>query len=164
MLREYVQTPVGPLAITADDVGRLVEIALRKPSRDFDNESTPAATACLEITVLQLLEYFDGKRTTFDLPLHPSGTEFELRVWNRLLEIPYGATTSYGAIATEFGLPNGARAVGKANGNNPLPIVIPCHRVIGADGSLVGFGGGLPMKRALLTLEGALPPEPLRLL
>ena len=109
----------------------------------------------------QLREYFAGSRRTFDLPLEPRGTPFERRVWSRLREIPYGATTSYGAIANEFGLVNAARAVGRANGANPIPIIIPCHRVIGADGTLTGFGGGLPLKRALLELEGAIaPPDP----
>ena len=89
------------------------------------------------------------------------GSSFEQQVWNRLLEIPYGDTTSYGAIAIALGLINGARAVGRANGANPIPIVIPCHRVIGSDGTLTGYGGGLPLKRVLLELEGAIgPPQP----
>ncbi len=111
----------------------------------------------------QLREYFLGKRRIFDLPLEPAGTPFERQVWTALLAVPYGATTSYGAIATGLGLVNGARAVGRANGANPIPIVIPCHRVIGSDGSLTGYGGGLPLKRALLELEGAIPPEEPRL-
>ncbi|MBC5816283.1 MAG: methylated-DNA--[protein]-cysteine S-methyltransferase [Candidatus Eremiobacteraeota bacterium] len=165
MLRRFVKTPVGPLAITVSSEGRLVEISLRKPSRDLV-ETTPndAARHCIEVTAAQLLEYFDGERKTFDLPLHPHGTEFEVRVWRRLCEIPYGFTTSYGALAKELGLMNGARAIGRANGSNPIPIVIPCHRVIGTNGTLVGFGGGLQMKRALLELEGSLCPEPLRLM
>jgi methylated-DNA-[protein]-cysteine S-methyltransferase len=104
--------------------------------------------------VHQLREYFAGRRTEFELALRPRGTEFQQRVWSLLREIPYGATTTYGALALELGNPRSVRAVGLANGRNPLPIVVPCHRVIGADGSLVGFGGGLERKRALLALEG----------
>ncbi len=118
----------------------------------------------MHVVKRQLEEYFTGKRTIFDLPLQFSGSPFERRVWTRLLEIPFGVTTSYGAIATELGLINGARAVGRANGANPIPIVIPCHRVIGSDGRLTGYGGGLPLKRALLELEGALASPELPLL
>ena len=103
----------------------------------------------------QLDEYFSGRRQVFDLPLAPAGTRFQLAVWRVLQAIPYGRTTSYGQLARDLGNANGARAVGLANGSNPLPVVIPCHRVIGADGSLTGFGGGLDIKRALLRLEGA---------
>jgi len=106
-------------------------------------------------------EYFQRKRRAFDLPLLAAGSAFERQVWDALLEIPFGATVSYGAIATVLGLSNGARAVGRANGANPIPIVIPCHRVIGSDGTLTGYGGGLPLKRTLLEFEGALrPPDP----
>jgi methylated-DNA-[protein]-cysteine S-methyltransferase len=101
----------------------------------------------------QLAEYFAGERTTFELELAPHGTAFQQRVWRRLLEIPYGETTTYGTIANELGNPRSVRAVGLANGRNPISIVVPCHRVIGADGSLVGYGGGLERKRALLALE-----------
>ena len=101
----------------------------------------------------QLGQYFAGERHEFELELDPRGTGFERAVWAQLLEIPYGETTSYGAVARAIGRPDRARAVGAANGRNPLPIVIPCHRVIGADGSLVGYGGGLDLKRRLLELE-----------
>lgn len=101
----------------------------------------------------QLEEYFDGRRREFDLPLAPTGTKFQLGVWAALWEIPYGETTSYGAIAAGLGHPNGSRAVGAANGRNPISIIVPCHRVIGAGGALVGYGGGLPTKRILLDLE-----------
>lgn len=100
----------------------------------------------------QLEEYFSGNRERFDLPLDLQGTPFQHRVWNRLQAIPYGNTVSYGEIAGD--LDSSARAVGNANGKNPIPIVVPCHRVIGADGSLTGFGGGLDLKRYLLQLEG----------
>jgi methylated-DNA-[protein]-cysteine S-methyltransferase len=101
----------------------------------------------------QLREYFEGKRTAFDLHLHPKGTPFQLAVWKALMKIPYGATCSYGDIAKAIGRPQAVRAVGLANGRNPLPIVVPCHRVIGADGKLVGYGGGLTVKQALLDRE-----------
>ena len=103
----------------------------------------------------QLQEYFTGLRRVFRLPLAPRGTAFQLAVWQALREIPFGQTVSYGELARGLGLAGGARAVGLANAANPLPIVVPCHRVIGADGSLTGFGGGLGIKRALLSLEGA---------
>lgn len=107
----------------------------------------------LERTRAQLEEYFAGARREFELPLDPRGTDFQRSVWRRLLQIPYGETTTYGALARELGDPGASRAVGLANGSNPIPIVIPCHRVIGANGSLTGFGGGLPIKQALLELE-----------
>lgn len=103
----------------------------------------------------QLREYFAGARRTFHLSLAPAGTPFQLAVWSALQAIPYGDTVSYGELARRLGRPGSARAVGLANGTNPLPIIVPCHRVIGADGSLTGFGGGLNIKRALLSLEGA---------
>jgi len=104
-----------------------------------------------------LAEYFQGRRKVFDLPLAPEGTPFQLRVWNALREIHYGKTISYGELAARIGQPSASRAVGLANGSNPLPIVIPCHRVIGSNGKLTGYGGGLPIKERLLALEGALP-------
>ncbi len=103
----------------------------------------------------QLEEYFSGRRQVFDLALAPVGTQFQLAVWRALQGIGYGHTTSYGQLARDLGHAHGARAVGLANGSNPLPVIIPCHRVIGADGSLTGFGGGLAIKRALLHVEGA---------
>jgi methylated-DNA-[protein]-cysteine S-methyltransferase len=107
----------------------------------------------------QLAEYFAGTRKAFSLPLRPIGTAFQISVWAALREIPFGATTSYGELARRIGHPAAARAVGAANGANPLPIVVPCHRVIGADASLTGFGGGLATKRFLLTHEARLSPE-----
>lgn len=101
----------------------------------------------------QLTEYFQGKRKVFDLPLEPAGTEFQKKVWRALCTIPYGQTRSYGEIATQIGNPKACRAVGGANNKNPIMIFIPCHRVIGADGSLVGFGGGLYAKKYMLDLE-----------
>jgi methylated-DNA-[protein]-cysteine S-methyltransferase len=110
----------------------------------------PAALA--DVTA-QLDSYFAGELTEFDVPLAPRGSEFQLRVWNALLEIPYGETASYGEIADAVGRPDAVRAVGATNGRNPIAVIIPCHRVIGADGSLVGYGGGLDRKRLLLELE-----------
>jgi methylated-DNA-[protein]-cysteine S-methyltransferase len=106
----------------------------------------------------QLADYFAGRRTTFDLPLAMAGNDFELSVWAALREIPYGETTSYGAVARAIGRPSAPRAVGLANGRNPIAVVVPCHRVIGADGSLTGYGGGLERKRLLLDLEAGVLP------
>jgi methylated-DNA-[protein]-cysteine S-methyltransferase len=103
--------------------------------------------------VSQLTEYFAGHRQRFELTLAPEGTPFQLRVWRELQDVPYGVTISYGQLAARIGQPRASRAVGLANGSNPLPIVIPCHRVIGADGTLTGYGGGLPIKERLLALE-----------
>jgi methylated-DNA-[protein]-cysteine S-methyltransferase len=114
----------------------------------------PAEAPFAHATV-QLAEYFAGKRRVFSLPLAPRGTPFQRSVWQALRQIPYGETVSYGELARRLGRTSGARAVGLANGANPLPIIVPCHRVIGADGSLTGFGGGLSIKRALLALEDA---------
>jgi methylated-DNA-[protein]-cysteine S-methyltransferase len=158
-----LETTVGTLQLAVSAEGDLVEILLpnRKSSASTTAPSTAAARG-MEIACEQLREYFRGTRRAFDLHLKPAGSPFEQQVWAKLLGVPYGVTTSYGAIAIELGLSNGARAVGRANGSNPIPIVIPCHRVIGSDGSLTGYGGGLPLKRALLELEGAIaPPEPL---
>ena len=115
-------------------------------------------------TVRQLQAYFAGKLQEFDLPLSPSGTDFQLKVWRTLQTIPYGETWSYGKLARRIQRPDAPRAVGAANGQNPIPVIIPCHRVIGADGSLTGFGGGLPIKQKLLALEGALPGQSQRTL
>jgi len=110
----------------------------------------------LQLARRQLDEYFARTRTSFDLPLDAEGTAFERRVWDLLRAIPYGTTTSYGELARRLGEPKDARAVGAANGKNPIPIIVPCHRVIGANGDLTGFGGGLERKRWLLEHEGAL--------
>jgi methylated-DNA-[protein]-cysteine S-methyltransferase len=112
------------------------------------------ALAPLPAVRRELAEYFAGKRRTFTLPLAPQGTDFERSVWDALVAIPYGETRSYAEIARTIGRPDACRAVGRANGRNPIPIVIPCHRVIGSDGSLTGYGGGLDLKRFLLGLEG----------
>ena len=146
-------SPIGPLGLAASDAGlREVRFHTRGAHRA---ESSPV----LDEAERQLAAYFDGDLMSFDLPLELSGTDFQRRCWLALASIPYGQTVSYGEQARRLGLgPYSARAVGAANGQNPLPIVLPCHRVIGADGSLTGFGGGLPVKRFLLEHEGALLP------
>jgi methylated-DNA-[protein]-cysteine S-methyltransferase len=160
LFRSLLETPFGSLNLAVDANGTLIELWLPNRKRcDTTPEPFPrAAHDGMHAVKMQLNEYFAGKRRAFDLALEPIGSPFEQRVWARLRGIPYGATTSYGAIAAEFGLINGARAVGRANGANPIPIIIPCHRVMGTDGTLTGFGGGLPLKRALLELEGAIEP------
>ncbi len=154
-----IASPVGALTIAASDAGlHAIEFpSNRHPQRrdgwrEVDHPLLDQAQA-------QLAEYFNGTRRVFDLPLAPSGTPFQREVWFALAGIPYGQTASYAQLALRVDRPAATRAVGAANGRNPLPIVLPCHRVIGADGSLTGFGGGLPTKRFLLELEGALPRE-----
>ena len=150
----YLESPIGTLLIAGDDEAvRRIEFPdhgkARKPESDWRESSRgPVGEA-----IRQLREYFAGKRTDFDLPLAPDGTPFQRGVWRRLQEIPYGETISYGELAKRVGNPKASRAVGAANGQNPIPIVIPCHRVIGANGKLTGFGGGLPTKEKLLALE-----------
>jgi methylated-DNA-[protein]-cysteine S-methyltransferase len=158
--RASFSTPFGRMQIGVDDAGTLVELRLPNRSSEGDTELpvSERARRGLNAALAQLAEYFAGTRRDFDLPLDPHGSEFERAVWQRLRAIPYGVTISYGAIADELALVNGARAVGRANGANPIAIVIPCHRVIGSDGTLTGYGGGLPLKRALLEFEGAIAP------
>ncbi|MEP6632950.1 MAG: methylated-DNA--[protein]-cysteine S-methyltransferase [Luteimonas sp.] len=150
-------SPVGELLLAADDEGlRIIEFSPHRFPRATDDWRA-GENAALRAARAQLTQYFAGQRREFDLPLAPQGTVFQCAVWWTLAKIPYGATRSYAQIATHLGKPTATRAVGAANGRNPLPIVLPCHRVIGADGSLTGFGGGLPAKQFLLELEGALP-------
>jgi len=148
-----MDSPVGALLLAGDGVRlTLVHFESGRHPRAIEPEwiadAKPFAAA-----VAQLEEYFAGKRRTFDLPLAPRGTAFQRSVWKALTKIPYGETASYGEIARRIGQPTASRAVGLANGANPLPIIVPCHRVIGADGSLTGFGGGPDVKRKLLALE-----------
>jgi methylated-DNA-[protein]-cysteine S-methyltransferase len=158
---ETLDTPIGTLVLAADAEGlRHIEFpSNRHPvSREgWVPGAEGIAASIIEMTSQQLREYFEGARRDFELPLAPRGTDFQMQVWYALATIPFGATWSYGELARVIGKPDAMRAVGAANGRNPLPIVLPCHRVIGADGSLTGFGGGLPTKEALLRLEGALP-------
>jgi methylated-DNA-[protein]-cysteine S-methyltransferase len=152
-----VDSPVGVLTIAATDAGlHAIEFpSNRQPqTREGWREGDHPL---LDLAQAQLEEYFAGERQAFELPLAPQGTPFQREVWFALATIPYGETASYAQLAARVERPAAMRAVGAANGRNPLPIVLPCHRVIGADGSLTGFGGGLPTKRFLLELEGALP-------
>ena len=136
------------LSIAANE-GTLQRIEFLSSSTNPGNHSHPVITEAIR----QLRAYFNGQLRDFDLPLEMIGTQFQKRVWHALRTIPYGETRSYSQVAAEIGSPNAVRAVGAANGKNPIPIVVPCHRVIGAGGDLVGFGGGLPWKRLLLDLE-----------
>jgi methylated-DNA-[protein]-cysteine S-methyltransferase len=149
----YLDSPVGRLLLAGDEAGlRLI----RFPSERSEAEPGPGwrrDDAGLTETVRQLRAYFAGTLKDFDLPLAPQGTAFQRSVWRALRRIPYGETASYGEVARAIGRPTASRAVGAANGANPLPIVIPCHRVIGSTGKLTGFGGGLDTKAALLALE-----------
>lgn len=163
----YVTThpsPVGDLTLLADQNGALCGLRMAgQRHRGADDPAWVNDPAPFAAVIEQLDDYFAGQRTEFSLPLNPAGTAFQREVWNALRAIPYGTTASYGELATLIGRPQARRAVGLANGRNPIAIVVPCHRVIGADGSLTGYGGGLANKRLLLELEGALPQSPLPL-
>jgi methylated-DNA-[protein]-cysteine S-methyltransferase len=150
-----IDSPVGPITIAGRDG---VVTAIRLPGHDHEPVGWPDWVEdpdAFDDAVVQLREYFAGERTTFDFAMQLEGTEFQRSVWAALQEIPYGETWSYGQLAARLGKPGAARAVGLANGRNPIPIVVPCHRVIGADGTLVGYGGGLGRKQVLLELEQA---------
>lgn len=149
-------SPIGPLTLIASDRALAAILFADQPLAAFKRgvPERDDAHPVLRAGVAQLTEYFAGTRTAFDLPLDFGGTPFQQRVWTALCAIPHGATRSYADIATGLGQPTATRAVGAANGRNPIPIVAPCHRVIGKDGSLTGFGGGLAVKERLLALEG----------
>ncbi len=166
------QSPIGPLKLVARG-GALTALYLPEGGDTPDLSSVPVAPGdpTLRAVTDQLDAYFAGELRTFELELAPEGTPFQRLVWDQLLAIPYGVTISYGELARRCGRPHGARAVGTANGRNPIAVIIPCHRVIGADGTLTGYGGGLPTKKWLLalespardaTLEGAGAQVPLR--
>ena len=153
MPQTVVDSPIGPLGLIASDV------ALQGVVFDGRGIRPEGSAPVLDEAARQLMAYFEGDLVSFDLPLELHGTDFQRQCWIALATIPYGQTVSYGEQARRLGLGSDkARAVGAANGSNPLPIVLPCHRVIGADGSLTGFGGGLHVKRFLLEHEGALLP------
>jgi methylated-DNA-[protein]-cysteine S-methyltransferase len=155
-----IDSPIGRLLLAGDGES-LIQVSFQSGPRPQQPRAGWIADAApFGAAIAQLGEYFEGRRRRFDLPLAPRGTEFQRRVWRALTEIPYGRTICYGELARRIGKPSASRAVGLANGANPLPIIVPCHRVIGADGSLTGFGGGLPIKRRLLALEGAIPERP----
>lgn len=168
MRYDVMPSPVGQLVLTATDEGltgvlfesnRHASPRLAEWDRIGAGDADDAARS-LAAARAQLEEYFAGTRRVFDLPLAPNGTPFQRRVWLALREIPFGATTTYGAIARRLGDPKSVRAIGAANGRNPIPIIVPCHRVIGADGSLIGFGGGLERKQWLLTHERPAAEQP----
>ena len=150
-----LDSPLGAMPCARDEVG-IITLLLphgrggTEPAADWVRDDS-----AFDDIRIQLAEYFAGTRRSFDLPLHLRGSAFQRRVWAALSDIPCGETTSYGELAQAIGVPGAARAVGLANGQNPVPIIVPCHRVIGANGSLIGYGGGLDAKRWLLTHEAA---------
>ena len=151
----YHETPIGKLLLAGDNehlelLGFPSGSMKKRHDGSWMKDEKPFRT-----TIKQLDEYFDGKRQDFDLPLRPAGTEFQRQVWQALQQIPYGGTWSYGELAMHIGKPNAFRAVGVANGMNPIPVIIPCHRVIGSNNKLTGFGGGLETKAFLLNLEAS---------
>jgi methylated-DNA-[protein]-cysteine S-methyltransferase len=148
-----IESPFQKFAAWVDEEGRLLRFNLRaadaaKIDPEAENNSRKLAEVQRQVT-----QYANGKRRDFDLELAAEGPEFDKKVWSALVEIPFGTTTSYGAVAKRIGHPTAARAVGAANGANPIALIVPCHRVIGSDGSLTGYGGGLPLKRKLLEHE-----------
>jgi len=158
-----IETPIGVMVASATDTHllllefsnrRLLGAQLARVSRAMACEFEPGDTPVIEAVRTQLDEYFRGERREFTIPLHTPGTPFQNRVWAELQRIPIGTTTSYGALARVIGQPTAVRAVARANGDNRIAIIIPCHRVIGSDGSLTGYGGGLSRKQQLLDLEG----------
>jgi methylated-DNA-[protein]-cysteine S-methyltransferase len=165
---ETVDSPAGPLTFAVNEDGALLFLSFLEGhypttiEEDLAGEgytclADPARTAHVR---RQLAEYASGERTTFDLPVVLVGTEWQKAVWRELMQVPFGETRTYGELARSLGRPQASRAVGRANGTNRIPLVIPCHRIIGADGSLTGFGGGLHLKTALLTHEGVTVGQP----
>jgi methylated-DNA-[protein]-cysteine S-methyltransferase len=146
---DLVPSPLGAIIVTVDSEARLTEIRL-----DGEQRSGPRDPRRCGAASAQLAEYFAGRRRAFDLPLAPRGTAFQQRVWQALCTIPFGSVRTYGDVARDIGQPRAVRAVGQANGRNPLPIVIPCHRVIAGDGTIGGYSAGLHVKHRLLALEG----------
>ena len=158
MLYTTIDSPIGELLLAGDGQA-LHHLSMQHGRRPLKlDPSWQRDDAAFTDVVEQLTDYFAGARRTFDVPLNLAGNPFERRVWDELLGIPYGETASYGLIAKRLGQPDAARAVGLANGRNPVAVIVPCHRVIGADGSLTGYGGGLERKRLLLDLESGVLP------
>ena len=150
-----IESPIGTLCAAFDDEGRLCELGFERSSRRLGNASGSCSSMRrLDDLTTQLGDYFAGRRRTFTIELAPNGTPFQLAVWKALLAIPYGDTVSYAELARRIGKPRAVRAVGAANGANPIPVIIPCHRVIGSNGTLTGYGGGIERKQWLLTHEG----------
>ena len=165
-MHKTISTSIGELTLFVDDDGAVTRLDFGGGQASGNGRATTAqareadpiqrrAQDALDLAATQLREYLAGERSAFDLPLRATGNAFEQLVWAELVRIPYGETTSYGEIARRIGHPGAARAVGRANARNPIAIVVPCHRVIGSDGSLTGYAGGLDLKRALLALETA---------
>ena len=151
----HLESPIGRLLLTSDGTGLTgLHMEPSRKAQSTDGWLNDANIAPLSAAVRQLTEYFQGTRREFDLPLRLQGTPFQQRVWRELTEIPFGETWSYGQLAKRIGKPSASRAVGLANGSNPIALIVPCHRVIGADGTLTGYGGGLERKRWLLAHEG----------
>ena len=163
VLHTTMESPIGELLLVGDEQALRGLYMQEGRTRMAVRSSWRRAEEPFAATRVQLGEYFAGERTEFDLPLEMAGTEFERDVWAELSRIPYGGTRSYGEVARLIGKPDRARAVGAANGRNPISVIVPCHRVIGADGSLTGYGGGLERKRFLLGLEGIAVTEQLAL-
>jgi methylated-DNA-[protein]-cysteine S-methyltransferase len=153
MVYRSIDSPIGPLLVAGDEQGLRFLLFARGRDRAEPKPDWEPDRRRLAEPIAQLEAYFAGRLRAFDVPLAPQGTPFQQQVWRALCDIPYGETTSYGALAARIGNAKAVRAVGLANGSNPIAIIIPCHRVIGSNGSLVGYGGGLPIKRALLSLE-----------
>lgn len=161
----WFSTPLGSMFAVVDEAGALTRLDFlvdeEPPERRFACElerrdAVPDQDAVRHVA-REIGEYFAGHRRVFDVPLAPQGSPFQHRVWDALLRIPFGATRSYGELAASLGRPGSARAVGRANATNPIAVIVPCHRVIGSNGDLTGYAGGLPIKHALLRHEGALP-------
>lgn len=153
MYQLMIHSPIGPLTLIG------TEEALTELRFGITQDGADCPSPLLERAAQELEEYFAGVRRTFTIPLAPAGTAFQTAVWDALLEIPYGTTASYRDVAARIGNPNAAMAVGQANSRNPIPVIIPCHRVVGADGRLTGYAGGLEAKRILLDMENRQAPE-----
>ena len=150
---DTIESPFGTFAAWVDEDRRLLRFNLRAVGAAKVDQDAERDASALDEVRRQVSEYAAGKRQVFEFDLAAEGPDFDKRVWTALLDIPFGTTTSYGAVARAIGEPKAARAVGAANGANPIALVVPCHRVIGSDGSLTGYGGGLPLKRKLLEHE-----------
>ena len=148
----FYQTKVGEIGI-GEKFGAIVRVTFGRDMGGLPEEFDMTETTLLKLAAVEIQEYLDGKRKTFDLPLAPEGTPFQKQVWQALRKIPYGQTATYGEIAAAVGIPKGARAIGRANHENHIAILIPCHRVVGANGKLTGYAAGIEIKKALLTIE-----------
>lgn len=155
---DRIESPVGFLTVSVNAAGALVGIVIEGEAAGLNPPKAERDPTRCRVVADQLREYFAGERRRFEIDLEPGGTTFQRSVWDEVARIRFGGTRTYGEVARRIGKPKAVRAVGMANGANPIPIVIGCHRVVGADGSLVGYGGGLRVKAALLELEGVRLP------